>query len=103
MDGAERINIGELTIDAAFLAGRFALSPDALRRHMKQDLVRGVVERGEGADTGRTRLTVRIGNRIWIAVIASEPAVGLPGRLSCIRPHVLAEWTRRKLRRSQRR
>ncbi|PDS40594.1 hypothetical protein CO662_34380 [Rhizobium anhuiense] len=75
MDGAEQIDIGELTIDAAFLAGRFALSPDALRRHMKRGLVRCVVERGEDEDAGRTRLSVRIGNRTWIAVIASDGAV----------------------------
>ncbi|NKN00627.1 MULTISPECIES: DUF6522 family protein [Rhizobium] len=75
MDCAEQIDIGELTIDAAFLARRFAISPDALRRHMKLGLVRSLVERGEGEDAGRTRLTVRIGNRTWIAVIASDGAV----------------------------
>ncbi|UWM85215.1 DUF6522 family protein [Rhizobium sp. SRDI969] len=89
MDCAEQIDIGELTIDAAFLARRFAISPDALRRHMKLGLVRSLVERGEGEDAGRTRLTVRIGNRTWrgdrFRRRCGERAHGACTRPSCCR------------------
>lgn len=59
-------------LDATMLAQRFGLTPEALRRHMRSGLVRGTVEKGTDQDAGRTRLTVRFGNRIWIAVLDAE-------------------------------
>ncbi len=68
----DHIDIETCTIDAEFLSTRFGLPVDALRRQMQQGFVRSVVERGQGEDSGRTRLTVRIGNRSWIAVVADD-------------------------------
>ena len=50
------------------LAREFQLSPDALRRYLHMGLVASTVERGEGIDLGKTRITVRVGNRIWRAI-----------------------------------
>ncbi|MBB3522612.1 DUF6522 family protein [Rhizobium redzepovicii] len=63
------IDLKGLVLDATDLAGRFGLSPDALRSQMRRGLVRGVVEAGVGEDAGRTRFSVRFGNRVWIAVV----------------------------------
>jgi len=58
-------------IDASYLAGRFGLPSDQLRSHMRRGMVRGVVEVGVGEDAGMTRLSVRYGNRVWIAVVGA--------------------------------
>lgn len=68
----DQIDLREFTVDAAFLADRFGVPTETLRRQMQQGLVRSVVERGEGEDVGRTRLTIRIGNRSWVAVVADD-------------------------------
>ncbi|EJB05962.1 hypothetical protein FHX14_004507 [Rhizobium sp. BK619] len=65
------IDLEGLVLDATDLAGRFGLSPDALRSQMQRGLVRGVVEAGVGEDAGRTRLSVRFGNRVWVAVVGT--------------------------------
>ncbi|MBZ9793858.1 DUF6522 family protein [Rhizobium sp. 3T7] len=70
-----QVDLDELTVDASYLAGRFGLSPAAFRRYMAQGLVRSRVEIGQEADIGKTRLTVRLGNRIWIAVLAADGSV----------------------------
>jgi hypothetical protein len=48
-----------ITVEAAVIAGKLGLSPDAFWRALKRGIVYGVVERGEGDDAGRTRLTFR--------------------------------------------
>lgn len=70
-----KVDLDELTVDASYLADRFGLSPQALRRYMAQGLVRSRVEMGQDADLGKTRLTVRIGNRIWVAVLAADGSI----------------------------
>lgn len=62
-------------LDAALLAQRFGLTSEALRRHMRSGMVRGTVENGTDEDAGRTRLTVRFGNRIWVAVIDGDGSI----------------------------
>jgi len=52
-------------IDAKLVAGKLGLSPDAFWQEMKRGVVYSVVERGEGEDTGRVRLTVRYRARSW--------------------------------------
>ena len=47
------------TVDAEFIAGKLGLSPEIFWREMKRGIVYGVVERGEGEDVGRVRLTFR--------------------------------------------
>jgi hypothetical protein len=52
-------------VEAALVAGKLGLSPDAFWREIKRGIVYGVVERGEGDDAGRTRLTFRYRARSW--------------------------------------
>jgi hypothetical protein len=52
-------------VEAEVVAGKLGLSLDAFWRAMKRGIVYGVVERGEGDDTGRTRLTFRYRTRSW--------------------------------------
>lgn len=63
---------GAFTLDAAMLAERFGWSEQALREMMQRGLVSSLVERGEGEDSGRWRLSVRCGNRRWQAVIEAD-------------------------------
>ena len=52
-------------VDAAIVAGELGLSPDAFWREIKRGIVYGVVERGEGEDAERVRLTFRYRARSW--------------------------------------
>lgn len=52
-------------VDAALVAGKLGLAPDAFWREMQRGIVYGVVERGEGDDAGRVRLTFRYRARSW--------------------------------------
>ncbi len=63
--GITRSAAGDYTVPANVLAEGFGLTPDALWREMKRGIVYGVVERGEGEDAGRTRLTFRYRARAW--------------------------------------
>ena len=47
------------TVDAEFIAGKLGLSPEIFWREVKHGIVYGIVERGEGEDAGRVRLTFR--------------------------------------------
>ena len=56
-------------VDAALVAGQFGLSLDAFWQEMKRGVVYSVVERGEGEDTGRMRLTIRYRARSWSTTV----------------------------------
>lgn len=60
------------TLDAAQLARRFGVTPETLRAEMRAGRVASVEERGDGADSGFTRLTVRWGRRLWRAVVGPD-------------------------------
>ncbi len=60
------------TVEAEMVAGELGLSPEAFWREIKRGIVYGVVERGEGEDTGRVRLTFRYRARSW-SVTLKEP------------------------------
>lgn len=66
---------GSFTLDAARLASRFGWSEAELRNLMRRGLVTSRVERGEGEDAGRWRLSVRCGNRSWRAVVLADGAM----------------------------
>jgi hypothetical protein len=51
------------TVDVELLARQFHVSPEAFWLELKRGTVSGVVERGEGADAGRTRLSFRYRGR----------------------------------------
>lgn len=71
----QRDQSGDFTFDPATLADRFQLSSDDLRRSIRRGLVTSMVERGEGEDAGTCRLRVKIGNRVWTAILNSEDRV----------------------------
>ena len=66
---------GSFVLDAPRLARRFGWSAEELRELMRRGLVTSRVERGEGEDIGRWRLSVLCGNRRWQAVIAADGTV----------------------------
>jgi len=66
---------GSPVVDAAVLAEHFDLTPDRLMHHLRRGLVRSRVEIGTGDDAGTRRLSVRIGNRIWIAIVNEDGCV----------------------------
>jgi Family of unknown function (DUF6522) len=53
------------TVDAEIIAAKLGLSTDLFWREVKRGIVYGVVERGEGDDAGRVRLTFRYRARSW--------------------------------------
>lgn len=52
-------------VKAEFVAEKLGLTPDFFWREMKRGIVYGVVERGDGDDAGRVRLTFRYRARSW--------------------------------------
>ncbi|MFB9948237.1 DUF6522 family protein [Rhizobium puerariae] len=72
----ERDPNGDFILESGELAGRFGLSGEEFRRKIRQGLVASSVERGEGEDAGTCRLSVRIGNRMWRAILTTEGEVG---------------------------
>jgi Family of unknown function (DUF6522) len=52
-------------VKAEFVAEKLGLTPDFFWREMKRGIVHGVVERGDGDDAGRVRLTFRYRARSW--------------------------------------
>lgn len=71
----ERDQNGDFTFDSVALADRLQLSSEDLRRNIRRGLVTSMVERGEGEDAGTCRLRVKIGNRVWTAILNSEDRV----------------------------
>ena len=66
---------GDFVLDPTQLAARFALTPDDFRSRMQRGLVLSTVETGLGDDEGTTRLSLRLGNRLWRAVLDAEDRV----------------------------
>ncbi len=66
-------------VEAELVAGQLGLTPDAFWREMKRGVVYGVVERGEGADSGRTRLTFRYRARSWSVILEEAAALEAMG------------------------
>ena len=63
---------GGATIEASYLAAGLGLTVEQLRAEMRRGIVYGVTERGEGADAGRKRLTVRYRDRVWSVIAAPD-------------------------------
>jgi hypothetical protein len=63
------------TLDAAFIARTFGLTPARLRALMALGMFRSLVEAGEAEDAGTWRLTLRCGNRVWRGVVDSDGAL----------------------------
>jgi len=66
---------GAFVLDAERIAARFGWSAEEWRDMQRRGLVTSRVERGEGEDQGRWRLSVHCGNRRWFAVVSDDGAV----------------------------
>lgn len=71
----ERDGNGDFILDPVELAERFGLTPKDFRRQQEQGLVKSTVEVGGGEDAGTRRLSLRIGNRIWRAILDGDDRV----------------------------
>ncbi|MCO5066435.1 MAG: DUF6522 family protein [Rhizobiaceae bacterium] len=70
-----RDSTGQFTLDAEILAKRFGWSTEELHDLMRRHRVTSRIERGEGDDEGRWRLSVRCGNRQWHAIVETDCAI----------------------------
>lgn len=71
----ERDPNGDFILQPADLAERFGLTSDDFRRKMQKGLLASTVEVGEGEDAGTCRLSLRLGNRLWRAILDAEDRV----------------------------
>lgn len=71
----EREQSGDFVVDSAEIADRFGLSLSELRRYMQRGSVTSSVEVGTADHEGTKRLSLRLGNRIWRAVLDDENMV----------------------------
>jgi hypothetical protein len=60
-------------VDAELVAGELGLPPDTFWQEVRRGIVYSVVERGEGEDAGRVRLTFRYRTQSW-SIILEETA-----------------------------
>ncbi len=73
---------GDWFCDPEIVARHLGLTPEAFRSALRDGTLGATVERGEGEDAGRTRLTYRYGDRAWS--ICVEP----DGRIVEVAPPV---------------
>lgn len=66
---------GNFVLDPTELASKFALKPDDFRSRMQRGLLLSTVETGFGDDEGTTRLSLRLGNRLWRAILDADDRV----------------------------
>lgn len=71
----DRDSNGDFILDPVELATRFAMTPDDFHSRMRQGLAVSTVEIGEGAEQGSCRLSIRLGNRLWRAIINADGVV----------------------------
>ena len=62
----------DFIVAAEMAAEKLGLSPDTFWGELKRGIVYGVVERGEGDDAGRTRLTFRYRARSWSVILEGQ-------------------------------
>ena len=71
----ERDANGDFILESSELAERFGLSLADLRRHMRHGSVVSSVEIGTAEHEGTKRVSLRLGNRLWQAVLNDENEV----------------------------
>nr|WP_210303755.1 DUF6522 family protein [Rhizobium esperanzae] len=71
----ERDPNGDFILESSELAERFGLSLADLRRHMRHGSVVSTVEIGTAEHAGTTRVSLRLGNRLWRAVLNGDNEV----------------------------
>ncbi|KQV18245.1 hypothetical protein ASC97_29730 [Rhizobium sp. Root1203] len=78
---------GNFVVEAEQVASKFGLTPEAMRNHLKRGALVSVVEKGTGADDGNSRLSLRLGNRTWRAIIGPDFEVVAEEQLWCSAGH----------------
>lgn len=58
-----------IVLEAGLVAEKLGLSTEEFWRELQRGVVYGVVERGQGADEGRLRVTFRYRLRSWMVVL----------------------------------
>ncbi len=86
---------GDFILDPAELCSRFGLSGAEFRRKLQMGLVASTVEIGEGEDLGLQRLSLRIGNRIWRAILDNSDTV-ISEEMTFARAGTMKRSSRRK-------
>ncbi|AYG68724.1 MULTISPECIES: DUF6522 family protein [unclassified Rhizobium] len=71
----ERAQNGDFVLDSSEIADRFGLSLSEFRRHMQRGSITSCVEVGTADHEGTRRLSLRLGNRVWRAVLDDENRV----------------------------
>lgn len=71
----KRDQSGDFVLDSSEIADRFNLSLERFRELQQRKLVSSTIERGEGEDAGSHRISLRIGNRVWRALLDAEDVV----------------------------
>lgn len=71
----ERAQNGDFVVDSVEIAERFGLSLSEFRRYMQRGAITSCVEMGTADHQGTRRLSLRLGNRIWRAVLDDENRV----------------------------
>jgi hypothetical protein len=61
----------DFAIEADLVAERLGLSTESFWREMGRGILYGVIERGEGEDAGRMRLTFRYRTRSWTVTLGA--------------------------------
>lgn len=84
---------GGFTLDTAMLAGQFGRQVNEMEELVRRGMVTSLVERGEGEDAGRWRLSVRCGNRRWQAVVDAEGTI-LDQQMAIVPPHMTGSAAR---------
>ncbi|KAA1184446.1 hypothetical protein FP026_03430 [Rhizobium tropici] len=70
-----RAENGDFVVDSFEIADRFGLSLSEFRRYMQRGSITSCVEVGTANHEGTRRLSLRLGNRIWRAVLDDENRV----------------------------
>lgn len=62
----------DVILDVAQVAPRLGLGIEEFRAALRHGAVKGAIEAGRDDDAGRTRVTLRRGDRVWCAIIEPD-------------------------------
>ncbi len=82
---AVSIGDGQVTVEAALVAGGLGLDEPRLRDLMRAGTITTVCEAGEGDDAGRTRLNFLYGNRVLRLTVDAAGELVEPARIDYVR------------------
>lgn len=70
-----RVDGSDVIIDVARVAPRLELGAEEFQKALRHGAIVGLVEAGRDEDAGRTRVTLRRGDRVWRAVLEADGRV----------------------------